>query len=93
MANQGCPNEGSDTRLFGKWGCWIQQKLSFKCPMHPASVLICFPPYVAFNIYVPFAPADRKYLSVRAGWRYDVNWGGFLFPEAILKMKDRPLFY
>lgn len=92
MSGQGCPNEGSDSRLFGKWGCWVQDKLSFESDVYPASLTICFPPYVAFNCPIPFTPAHRRYLSIRFGWRFDTAWG-YIFPEFILKMKHIPVIY
>lgn len=92
MADQGCPNEGSDTRVFGRIGCWVQSRLSFKSSHQPASVLVAFPPYVSVNLWVPFAPAHRRYLHVRFGWRYDKYWPGYIFDPA-LKAKEIPILY
>ena len=90
--NQGCYNEGSDSRLFGRWGCRIANALSWQTPIHPVSLLVALPPYVAFNVPIPFVSKDRRYLHVRAGWRYDVNWPGYIFDFA-LKAKHVPILY
>jgi hypothetical protein len=87
--DQGCPGEGSDTRTFGRWGCSIQRALSFHSDTEPLSVLVCFPPFIAVNIPM----FDGTYLILRAGFRYDKNWKGYLFPESAAKRKAQTIFY
>ncbi len=96
MAGQGCPNEGTDTRAFGVWGCKVQTALSFHSTTEPLSLLLCFPPFIAINIPLPHG----RYFVLRAGFRYDKHWadakgvqGGYIFPEAAAKTKDVPIFY
>jgi hypothetical protein len=87
--NQGCVNEGTDTRTFGKWGCTIQRWLSFHSQTEPLSVLVCFPPFIAVNVPLP----GGRYLILRAGFRYDKNWPGYIFPESAAKVKGQTIFY
>ena len=100
MANQGCPNEGKDTRLFGKWGCWVQSHLSFHSTYPPVQLVFRFPFYVAFILPLP-RTSPRKYFSIRAGFRWDNNWhykdgrvdvGGYIFPEFIIKVMDHVVY-
>jgi len=89
MANQGCPNEGSDTRLFGRWGCWVQSRLSFHSTTAPKewrvrhALSLRFPPYV--GVCIPLTarmarvfgrPNDGRswFFTVRAGFRWDPHW-------------------
>lgn len=88
MANQGCPGEGSDTRLFG-WLCPIQRMCSWHSGTEPFSIFLAFPPFLAVNIPLP----RGRYLSIRVGCRYDRSWRGYIAPEAIVKCKDQPLWY
>lgn len=109
MANQGCPNEGSDERLFGKIGCWIQSQLSFHSTNPPkervwrieTTYVFRLPPYVAVIVPLPSKDGKPRWLSFRAGWRWDPHWaykdgsgrsGGYIFPEAILKIMDHVVF-
>ena len=91
MANEGCPHEGSDHRLFGRWGCKIQTALSFHSTREPWQLLFRLPPYMALIIPIGHYPDGRpKYFSLRIGFRWDPHWGsgGYIFPEAILKVMD-----
>jgi hypothetical protein len=42
---------------------------------------LAFPPYVA----VQWQSGPKSWGLFRLGWRYDVNWGGYIFPTAALK--------
>ena len=91
MAGQGCPGEGSDTRLLGRWGCAIQRALTWHCDEEPGGIMFCTPFYVCVNIKVPYT--TRKYWHLRAGTRYDKNFKGYIFPEFASKVKDQPIWY
>ena len=97
MAEQGCQNEGDDTRLFGTVVCWLQRLLSFSTTYEPISVLLAFPPYIAINLPIPFSGITKwgvhKMLHFRVGWRYDMNSHEFSFPTAAIKQVDRGNFY
>lgn len=90
-------NRGTDARILenipiiGPLSKWLQRALSFKSKTHPAHVMVCFPPYISIYVPIPFT-SPRKYLSLRAGWRYDVNWPGFIF-DVILKRMDHVVPY
>jgi hypothetical protein len=94
MADQGCPNEGRDSRLFGRWGCRVQSALSFRTRWSPIRVLFCFPFW--FGLSVPLSVSPPRFASLRVGFRWDGQWlhedgvsrGGYIFPEAILKVTD-----
>src|SRR6266704_3352341 len=92
-AGQGCPNEGPDRRALGKIGCKLQRVLSFHSTHLPKWLLakhgddggvrigFAFPPYFISQTQND----DGTWNSVRFGWRYDVNWMGYLFPTAAIK--------
>ena len=97
MAGQGCINEGHDDRLLGHIVCWLQRNLSWKSVSRPYwLVKIERPGYVVFGIaWPPYVVVQRsrdlKYRLFRLGFRYDVNWGGYIFPTAAWKTTERPL--
>ncbi len=43
MADQGCPNEGTDRRIFGPIVCWLQRLFTWSSTYEPISLLIAFP--------------------------------------------------
>lgn len=89
MANQGCPGEGSDTRLFGKVICFLQRACSWKSTSPPKWVINKLPTFgVAWPFYVVIqhARGDGQWRLFRFGWRYDSNWGGYIFPTAAFKI-------
>lgn len=91
---QGCPNEGPDTRTFGKIGCALQRVFSFHSTKPPKWILarhgsagdvqfgIAFPPYLILQC----ESKDHLWSLARAGWRFDTNWPGYIFPTAALKL-------
>ena len=85
----GCPGAGKDQRILPRLTCWLQRHLSFKSGTEPFSILICFPPFIAINIPI----GKGRYAMVRAGFRFDRNWKGFLFPESAAKISDHVIFY
>lgn len=100
MADQGCPQEGEDRRLFGTVVCWLQRKLSFESDLEPISIVLAFPPYISINIPIPWWEKSEwgvhKVLNFRAGWRMDMGIGNkrmFIFPSAAIKKTSRGLMY
>ena len=92
MSGQGCPHEGTDHRLFGRWGRWVQTALSFHTTIPPIRVLLQFPPFVALVVQTRRDPP--RFFTFRAGFRWDPHWpyaygtgrtGGYIFPEVIIK--------
>ena len=82
-----CPGQGTDHH-WG-WTCQLQWLLSFHSTTEPASILLCFPPFIAVNVPLP----RGKRLVLRAGFRYDKNWEGYIFPEAAAKRTDHVILY
>src|SRR5437762_4918760 len=53
---------------------------------------IFFPPYIViqkrsvkYNINPPDFSIIRRWFLFRFGWRYDVNWKGYIFPTLAIK--------
>ena len=104
MANQGCPGEGSDTRVWGWATCWLQRQGSWHSTTPPTCTVVgpwylAWPPFVALQLPISHRWAERLhrkplpwrrswYLLARVGARWDPNWGGYIFPEAALKVVD-----
>jgi hypothetical protein len=87
MADQGCPYEGSDSRLFGKLTCFLQRLGTFKLNVHPVMVLFEFP--LGVRILIPWF--GGKTVTVQAAvWRYDWNARAYIFFSGSIKKKDRP---
>lgn len=96
MAGQGCPNEGTDKRIFGKFICYIQRKLKVKSIYEPISILFAFPFYIAINFPWPWSKPTiwgvKKNIHLRIGIRYDMNAHIYIISAAI-KDSDRAIFY
>ena len=43
MADQGCPNEGPDRRIFGKLTCFLQRLFTWPTGYEPLSLSVMFP--------------------------------------------------
>jgi len=97
MSEQGCVNEGTDSRIAGWLICWLQRLLSFSTTYEPISFMVAFPPYFAINFPIPFSRITkwgvRKCVHIRFGWRYDMNAHVFIFPSAAIKDVGRAVFY
>ena len=98
-ASQGCIDQGSDRRIAAAVVCWAQRHLSWKSKHKPSFVLIgnakrtsiglAWPPYLVFN-----SPDGRgRWHIFRIGFRYDLNWRGYIFPTAAWKRVSNPLRY
>lgn len=86
-------NAGDDVRYdpFGI-SSWIQRHLSFKAPWQyvPGIFIGIFPPFIVIN--TPLSRSGKRYLLLRAGWRYDYGWPGYIF-EAATKILDHVTIY
>ncbi len=91
-----CVNAGPDARIdpFGVV-CWLQQHYSFKSAAEPRLHTHGYwawgrhPLYFVYN----WRRADGSVLVLRVGWRYDVNWRGYIGPSAAFKTMAEPLLY
>lgn len=79
----GCINEGPDKRFLHWLICPLQNLCSWKSQSLPKWVVeylptfgLAFPPYLVIQKY--------NWLF-RIGWRYDVNWQGYIFPTVAFK--------
>lgn len=101
--DQGYPNRGTDERILGAVGGWIQQRLSYHSDDKPhAAVLgertgphlsVSWPPFLSIAVKDP--KNEGKFLTFRMGWRWDKNWrplgqdeGGGYIADVIIKRMD-----
>lgn len=97
--DQGCVNQGRDRRLAARLVCPAQQYLSWKSKNEPyflsignpyfINVGLAWPPYVVINRY----RGPGQWQMFRMGFRYDLNWHGYIFPTVAWKLVSRPLRY
>ena len=97
--DQGCINQGNDRRIAASLVCWAQRRLSWKSEREPhlsiigepqaAHAVIAWPPYCAVN----FPDGSGHWRVFRAGFRYDRNWRGYIFPTAAWKCLPDPMRY
>src|SRR3990167_4246969 len=96
MANQGCINEGFDTRKLGWLICPLQRLLSWKSDKPPSWIVkrLCGKLFIiqhvsfgiAWPLYIVWQPKQNNQFGLRRfGWRYDVNWKGYIFPTGAWK--------
>lgn len=98
-SSQGCVNQGKDQRIAGAAICWAQRHLSWKSKHKPdfllignskgTSIGVAWPPYFVFNL----PDGNGHWHMFRIGFRYDRNWGGYIFPTIALKVVSKPLRY
>lgn len=90
-----CVNQGADHRIAADIVCPLQRATSFHSSTkprwlfkfgHDAPSGLAFPPYLVVQ-----HKGKTKWLLIRLGWRYDVNWMGYIFPTAAVKRVDGPL--
>jgi hypothetical protein len=97
--SQGCINQGSDRRVGATVVCWAQRHLSWKSEHEPPFVLIgnpectsiglAWPPYLVYNS----PDGSGSWHMFRIGFRYDLNWRGYISPTVAWKRVSRPLRY
>ena len=94
----GCPHAGSDRRLLGRGGCWIQQKLTIEGAPPPRK-LWCF---VLANVSMKIDPshphlliewptASGRFWRFRVGYRWDANARAYIFPAIAFKRANGPM--
>ena len=97
--DQGCINQGKDSRIGATVICWAQRHLSWKSEHEPHFVLIgstertniglAWPPYIVYNS----PDGSGHWRMFRIGFRYDRNWHGYIFPSVAWKRLSNPLRY
>ena len=84
MSTDGYPFEGSDKRVLGKFGAWIQNLATFKSQIPPISLTLEF---LGFRLAIPLGP--DKYLHIRAHiFRYDAYNQAYIFMSSMSKRVD-----
>jgi len=92
----GCVNAGTDPRV-DPYGliCGLQRRYSYATPLQPRLhrhvtwAWTLRPAYFVYNRKL----SDGNWLLVRAGWRYDRSWGGYIGPSFAWKKIPAPLLY
>ena len=104
MANQGCVNEGPDTRLLGWLICPIQRFLNVRTVREPFSIFFTlylkwyFLPMPMIGANIPLPRAGKgvwgvyRSLHLRLGFRYDFNDKSYLL-SAAKTVNDRAIMY
>jgi hypothetical protein len=91
----GCVNAGTDARIdpFGlvctPAAVQLQIEPRTQAPHARNMGWGTQPSYFVYNKML----ADGNWLRVRAGWRYDRNWRGYIGPSFAWKEKPEPLLY
>lgn len=97
--DQGCIHQGNDRRLAAPVVCWLQRHLSWQSEREPRvlgwgsgqtrMLAVAWPPYVVYDS----ADGNGHWRMFRAGFRYDRQWHGYIFPTAAYKCLGKPLLY
>lgn len=97
-AGQNCPHEGSDHRLLGRAGCWIQQKLTIESARPPSKIWFFDLGKMSMRIdprhphlLIEWPAVSGKLWRFRAGYRWDANARAYIFPSMALKKVDGPM--
>ena len=96
QGGHGCVNAGADTRIdpFGLV-CAMQRRYSYKSSREPALHTHATWAWGTHPLYFVYnrKRADRNWLLVRIGWRYDRSWRGYIGPSFAWKEIPEPLLY
>jgi hypothetical protein len=97
--DQGCIHQGNDRRLAAPLVCWLQRHFSWQSEREPRlltwgnpqarMLAVAWPPYLVYNS----ADGHGHWRMFRAGFRYDREWRGYIFPTAACKCLTQPLLY
>ena len=98
MAGQDCPHEGSDHRLLGGIGCWIQRELTIEGAQPPRKVWSLDLGKISVKIdpkhphlLIEWPTSSGKFRRFRAGYRWDANARAYIFPAIAFKKVDGPM--
>ena len=93
-----CPHEGSDHRLLGRRGCWIQRKLTLEGAQPPRKLWSCNVAKVSMKIdprhphlLIEWPAASGGFWRFRAGYRWDANARAYIFPAIAFKRAKGPM--
>ena len=95
---QGCPHEGSDHRLLGRHGCWIQRKLTIESARPPRKLWSFNLAKVSMKIdprhphlLIEWPTASGRFWRFRVGYRWDANARAYIFPAIAFKKANGPM--
>ena len=95
---RGCPYEGSDHRLLGRAGCWIQRKLTIESARPPRKLWSFDLAKISMKIdprhphlLIEWPTASGKFWRFRAGYRWDANARAYIFPAIAFKKANGPM--
>ena len=98
VAGQDCPHEGSDRRLLGGTGCWIQRKLTIESAQPPSKIWSFNLGKISVKIdpkhphlLIEWPTSSGKFRRFRAGYRWDANARAYIFPAIAFKKVDGPM--
>jgi len=97
-ADGGCPHAGSDHRLFGRTGCWVQRKLTIENAQTPTKIWSLHVARFSMRIdpkhphlLLEWPASSRKLWRFRAGYRWDPNARAYIFPAIAFKKVTGPM--
>jgi len=95
---RGCPHEGSDHRLLGWTGCWIQRQLTIESAQPPSKIWSFNLGKVSVKIdpkhphlLMEWPTSSGKLWRFRAGYRWDANARAYIFPAIAFKKVDEQM--
>ena len=97
-ADAGCPHAGSDRRLLGRCGCWVQRKLTIENAQTPTWIWSVRIKRFSMRIdpkhphlLLEWPASSRKLWRFRAGYRWDANAKAYIFPAVAFKKVTGPM--
>ncbi|HEX2712459.1 MAG TPA: hypothetical protein VHM88_09585 [Candidatus Acidoferrales bacterium] len=98
IPGRGCPHEGSDSRLFGWTGCWVQRELTIESAQPPGTIWSFNVGHVSVKIdprhphlLIEWPGSAGKMWRFRMGYRWDVNARAYIFPALAIKKVAGPM--
>lgn len=98
IPGKGCPHEGSDSRLFGLAGCWVQRELTIESAQPPGTIWSFHLGHASVKIdprhphlLVEWPASAGKMWRFRMGYRWDANARAYIFPALAIKKVAGPM--
>jgi hypothetical protein len=98
LIGQGCPHEGPDHRMFGRFGCQIQRKMTLESAQPPRTIWSFRVLKVSVKIdpkhphlLVEWPARSQRLWRFRVGYRWDANAKAYIFPSLALKKVNGPM--
>jgi hypothetical protein len=98
QGDEGCPHAGSDRRLLGRTGCWVQRKLTIENARNPKTIWSLRVKRFSLRIdprhphlLIEWPARSHKFWCFRAGYRWDSNARAYIFPAIAFKKVSGPM--